>query len=523
MKIELSPEVDAELRFNLIKEINRLYGKPEGEAADIAEYLIYCITEGKKHEDIVQEVQEIAGIPIDSHFINEIYVEIDKISNQRNPPAAAAAAAAPASAFPQARSEMEGTGRDTVSDAFHRDSSSNTTVGAGGAAAPNSTTVVNDRSSYAPTAPKQLTDEEKLSLRRKRFGDSATGPSRASTTARSSMSASAGRSIDNRVSKLPPHSSSSFSSSSFSSSSGASSRPSGPSSGHAPPRASAGISKTRTSDRNHAPRAPQITQRLENFVKGGQQDSGVSRIVAAKRTGRCPDAPNCKNRECENYHPTKECFAFPNCNNPPGTCKYLHPGEDDELMKKLQERQKEYEKNKLNYLAVQQGACKFGPTCAKDNCPYAHPTPANPQARIRTLEWCSAGKDCVDETCDKSHPRSPNVEAKNIPSAASLALEQCKFGMQCTNARCPRRHATSAVQCRNGALCTRPDCTFAHPINEECRFGVNCTAQFCLFQHPPERQIQSSTWTSGPSNQATVTNRQFAVGDDQVVEQIVQQ
>ena len=297
-----------------------------------------------------------------------------------------------------------------------------------------------------------------------------------------------------------------------------------------------GVGKGKHNDRtNGVKRAPQALERLQNFVQNGSNGNGIdsnnnnsgistSRFVLQPPKGRCPDHPYCKNKECTKAHPTRNCFAYPNCSNPPGTCNYLHPEEDKELIEKLAISKKEYEQRQLNYLLVKQGSCKFGSSCAKENCPYAHPTPANPNAKIKTLDWCSAGKDCVDESCEKSHPRVPNASTKVLLPPEVIALEQCKFGMSCTNARCPRRHATSSVPCRLGANCTNVSCTFAHPINEPCRFGAQCNAPFCLFQHPPERQTPSSnTWSNTATNGNSVTNRQFAVADDQVMEQVVQQ
>lgn len=238
--------------------------------------------------------------------------------------------------------------------------------------------------------------------------------------------------------------------------------------------------------------------------------------------GRCKDFPYCNNKECEFAHPTKNCFAYPNCSNPPGTCNYLHPDEDQELIAKLEKSKQEYHDKKKQDLLVLQGSCKFGMACTKDTCPFAHPTPANGSAKISTLDWCPSGKTCPDPNCSKAHPPPPSARPVAPPNP-ELAFEQCKFGTSCTNYKCPRRHATSLVPCRAGTLCRRLDCTFAHPINEICRFAEKCQNKNCLYQHPANREIQSNTWSKEGGAAATTNSRTFAVPEDQVMEQAVQQ
>ncbi|ODQ45263.1 hypothetical protein PICMEDRAFT_17750 [Pichia membranifaciens NRRL Y-2026] len=267
----------------------------------------------------------------------------------------------------------------------------------------------------------------------------------------------------------------------------------------------------------------------------------TTNFVSSRPTERCRDFPHCSNKFCPNAHPTKVCRDFPNCPHHNQTCTYLHPGEDDELFKEY-ERVREAKFQQRNTKVVNTGItlCKFGSVCQKELCPFGHPTPANKDAKVTILQWCVDNKECKNPNCSRAHS-SPNFEpqvaqfnggqsgvaAANV-GAPEKTLEQCKFGSYCKNFRCPKRHATSPVLCRAGASCTRIDCYFQHPINETCRFGVNCTNVNCAFQHPEGRQISQAgatpggnkVWVNGQNQDSGSTSqRQFAVSEDQVLEQ----
>lgn len=261
---------------------------------------------------------------------------------------------------------------------------------------------------------------------------------------------------------------------------------------------------------------------------------------------RCKDFPHCSNKLCQFAHPTRICRAFPNCPHQNQTCTYLHPGEDDELYKEF-ERVRDA-KRSVRDQPRNTGItlCKFGAICQKELCPFAHPTPANKDAKVTLLQWCVDNKECKNATCPRAHS-SPHYKPETAPrphapatafasadaggpsasNGVEKTLEQCKFGTYCKNHRCPKRHASSPVLCREGANCTRMNCYFTHPINEVCRFGVKCTNVNCAFQHPDGKQVQSGhnhtgnkVWVNGQTQSTGGTaERQFAVSEDQVLEQ----
>lgn len=268
-----------------------------------------------------------------------------------------------------------------------------------------------------------------------------------------------------------------------------------------------------------------------NFQKVLNLPQNLTNFIQKTPKGRCPDFPNCENKECELAHPTKNCFAYPNCPNPAGTCNFLHPDQDQELIAALAISREKYAKSKEEFnerknaeyerknaeLLITQASCKFGLRCGKDTCPFAHPTPANPSAKITTLDWCPEGKNCIDTECSKAHPPPATAKSVKLPDLNEIALEQCKFGASCTNQKCPRRHALLYMPCRTGNLCKRLDCTFAHAINEECRFGAKCGNKNCMYLHPEGRSVGLNTWSNGTGT----ANRVFVAGD--AVEQVVQQ
>ncbi|GME79928.1 unnamed protein product [Ambrosiozyma monospora] len=131
------------------------------------------------------------------------------------------------------------------------------------------------------------------------------------------------------------------------------------------------------------------------------------------RAPRCRAFPHCTDRHCQFAHPTRPCFSFPNCPNAPGTCSYLHPGEDDALIAEFEKVKSERaNKNRVNNNLINQvtrevgrhlqqqstgiSICRFGAICSRELCPFGHPTPANKDAKVIELQWCAANKECQD-------------------------------------------------------------------------------------------------------------------------------
>lgn len=317
--------------------------------------------------------------------------------------------------------------------------------------------------------------------------------------------------------------------------------PTGPSSFTRSRRTQGGVSKGNSNAKGKKSFALRNQRNFQNLIDKSMDNGQTTQFVQRKPQGRCKHHPHCHNKNCHYAHPFAICNNYPNCPNAPGTCNFLHPGEDDaliaevELVKAEQAQKKQERKDKLVSQVTKQvernllsqagiSLCKFGSICQREECPFAHPTPANRDAKVVVLEWCPANKACMDPNCQKAHS-SPNYQppegGSHKPSAKTeveRTLEQCKFGSRCKNFRCPKRHATTSTMCRDGANCTRIDCYFMHPLDEDCKFGLNCKNQNCPYRHPEGRQVggpnKNMVWTNNGTDQ-----RQFAVADDQVMEQ----
>lgn len=280
---------------------------------------------------------------------------------------------------------------------------------------------------------------------------------------------------------------------------------------------------------------------------GMDGNNGNVNIVHQKKEGRCRLFPRCPlGRSCPHAHPTKVCNEYPNCPKPPGTCEYLHPNEDEELMREIEKTREEFQQRKAAIIAARNKPvstgivlCKFGILCSNPMCPFGHPTPANEDAKVIELAWCPDNLQCADANCKKAHSSLSKIKqvaplgqqkfkapAPAAPRPQEKSLEQCKFGAHCTNKRCKYRHARTHVMCREGANCTRIDCFFGHPINEDCKFGVECRNPNCLFRHPEGRVVPQKgkpagdLQASGNNNVGgpNISQRMFALPEGDQIE-----
>lgn len=458
----------------LVREISTRYNI-EDDAEDVSEFINVLIGNGKTAQEICSEVKELVDIPIDEGFVNLIFEEIKKIMQQQQ--------GAPAQ--PQAQIPSNPTPTPTPAQVQ--------------APAPAPVADVEEAMPMEQSQDSSLTDN----YQRQAFNSGELSVA-FSNVPPHIPSKPRGQPNDNRFNKFNNNQ-----------------------------RGRGGINKSfnNRNGPNGSFKKSYGLQNSENFQKAMAMNTDnvqIKPFTPRAPKGRCPAFPYCENRDCQLSHPTKNCFAYPNCPNPPGTCNYLHPDQDQELIGKLEKSQQEYKEKRRQQRQFTKpfepigsiGLCKFGMLCSKEICPFGHPTPANKEARVLQLEWCVNGKNCVDVQCKKAHP-SPNYQAPAPEPRAKpeRSLEQCKFGANCTKFNCPRRHATSIVPCREGANCQRMDCFFSHPIDEDCRFGDKCTNKNCMFKHPTARQLPSNSWTR---DEATTHERTFAVPENHVMEHIVQ-
>ncbi|KAL8999236.1 MAG: hypothetical protein Q9169_001901 [Polycauliona sp. 2 TL-2023] len=163
--------------------------------------------------------------------------------------------------------------------------------------------------------------------------------------------------------------------------------------------------------------------------------------------------------------------------------------------------------------------CKFNLKCTKQDCPFAHQSPAAPPGITMDLSsGCPFGARCQNRKCVMRHP-SPSQN----PSHS--ATEDCRFFPNCTNPTCPFRHPTSMPAmppCRFGENCTRPGCKFKHNT-VTCKFKP-CLNPACPYKHGEGQQkgaFGDKVWTAdGDQEKEHVSERKF-IDDDEAEELVV--
>ncbi|KAL0955763.1 hypothetical protein HGRIS_001978 [Hohenbuehelia grisea] len=152
--------------------------------------------------------------------------------------------------------------------------------------------------------------------------------------------------------------------------------------------------------------------------------------------------------------------------------------------------------------------CKFGLKCTNAHCRYSHPSPVATAESgvVLSNDPCENGKDCKDKDCIKAHVSpavlNPNAADQPPPHAAPQPPPAPVHA-----------HSSSAIPCRFGNACTRPNCTFSHPARQTtnspasiaCRFGTGCTRATCPFQHPEGRVLPTSFHRGLSTNAPLVT------------------
>lgn len=163
-----------------------------------------------------------------------------------------------------------------------------------------------------------------------------------------------------------------------------------------------------------------------------------------------------------------------------------------------------------------QTVCKFNKHCTKQDCPYAHQSPAAKDgAPVDTSDECKFGAACQNYKCTGSHP-SP------AQKVAYHTEQDCKYFPNCTNPKCVFRHPEEKL-CKFGRACTRPDCKFIHPKAAEanCKFNP-CLNPGCIFKHVEGQQrgkFGDKVWTADQEKEH-VSDRKF-VDDEMKDEELV--
>ena len=158
--------------------------------------------------------------------------------------------------------------------------------------------------------------------------------------------------------------------------------------------------------------------------------------------------------------------------------------------------------------------CRFNLTCTKQDCPYAHQSPAAPPGiTIDMNDVCPFGAACMNRKCVARHP-SP------AQKLAHKSEQDCKFSINCKNPTCPFRHPTMPM-CRNGADCRIEGCKFTH-VKIPCRFNP-CKNPSCPYKHAEDQKgvYPDKVWVADADEEKKHVSERKFIGDDAGEEELI--
>lgn len=160
--------------------------------------------------------------------------------------------------------------------------------------------------------------------------------------------------------------------------------------------------------------------------------------------------------------------------------------------------------------------CKFNLKCTKQDCIFAHQSPAAPPGTaIDVNDHCPFGAACKNRKCVARHP-SPAQKVSH------QSEQDCKYFPYCTNTSCTFRHPNMPV-CRNGADCTQEGCKFTH-VKTKCKFNP-CLNVSCIYKHDEGQKrgaFDDKVWVAiGSEEKEHVSERKFVVADEDEEEELI--
>ncbi|KAI9270647.1 hypothetical protein BDA99DRAFT_502356 [Phascolomyces articulosus] len=254
-------------------------------------------------------------------------------------------------------------------------------------------------------------------------------------------------------------------------------------------------------DRNGRPHRSSNGRQVQILdSNGAQQESrpsvfdrlgGTARSVkSSQQAERCKYWPSCSQGEkCSYFHPKTICPDFPNCSKLASECMFIHP----ETSSSAQQQQQQLPQQPIMMQPIptmpmkRPIPCKFFPYCTNPMCPFIHPE--QPVA-----------------------VSSPTATAGTVPSAAAVPVK-----------RVP-------IPCKMGDQCKRPGCYFTHPGDADtnpvseilCKYDGACTRPGCYYKHTvPPQPFTGGHRSLVLNKNDSISERQFSVADESVVERIV--